>query len=166
MEGQGDHHRANPSLSDRNHHKTPSHFVQINQHHELMQFQPSNMLVWLFVCLFVSSRQVFAGRGFCNPNSSTASTRRWAEPCSRLEVASSSSKWETEGNTDAGDAAPCSRDSCPTSNLASRHRPTTAALRVQWEEEEDSDQEGKGNREAVRKLPESLLFLLRKKKLK
>lgn len=118
--------------------------------------------IWFFLSCFIQAG--FAGRSFCNRSTDTALTSS-AEPWSRLEVASSPSKWETEGNTDAGDAAPC-RDLCPTSNLASGYRATRAALWVRREEEEDSEEEGKEwQQENNQKTPweSGLLFLPRKK---
>lgn len=154
MEGRGEHHRTKPFLSDKNHSKTPAHPLQINQPYELLlKFQP---YLIFFVCFIQAG---FAGRGFCNRSTDTALTRLSAEPWSLLEVASSPSKWEAEGNTDAGDVAPCRDSRVLQVTLHQDTEPREQPYGYGERRRRTVRRRGRsGNRKTIRKLPGNQVF--------
>lgn len=165
LEGRGDQHRAKPFLSDKNHNKTPAHPLQTNQSYEfLLKTQPC--MIFLFVCFIQTG---FAGRDFCNQSTSTALTRHSAEPWSCLVVALFPSRWEAEGNTNAGDAAPCRDSRVLQVTLHQGTEPREQPYGYRERRRTARRREGSGNRKKTfRKLPGNQEFSssLRKKRKK
>lgn len=113
--------------------------------------------IWFFFVCFIQAG--FAGRGFCNRSTDTALTRLSAEPWSLLEVASSPSKWEAEGNTDAGDVAPCRDSHVLQVTLHQDTEPREQPYGYGERRRRTVRRRGRsGNRKTIRKLPGNQVF--------
>lgn len=159
MKGRGEQHRTKPSLSEKNHSKTPAQLMWIS-YESLSKFQIS-----IIIISFCPGR--LWRKGLLRQKSHLCIKQGLGWPCNcDKQPGSCHIPQQMRSAWEHGCRQHCTlqRFACPTSNLASWYRAARAALWV-LREEEDSKEEGKewqwGNSQKTPWEP-SILFLLRK----